>query len=210
MAYVNAELQMIIENVLKGVMLKTTSGNVIVNDETGETLATRLATIAGGASGYVSRDDMESYVTTKLSELIDGAPETANTLLELANLIGDNAEVIETLNSAIGNKVDKVSGKGLSSNDFTTALLNKLNGITENATKVVKSNTNGHLTINGEDVTVYAHPVGEGYHHLPSGGSVGQVLKAKGAGQGEWGVAIRSGASAPDNLLPGEVFIKIL
>ena len=210
MAYVSAELQMIIENVLKGVMLKTTAGNVIVNDETGETLATRLASIAGGASGYVNRDDMESYVTQKLSELIDGAPETANTLLELANLIGDNAEVIETLNSAIGNKVDKVSGKGLSSNDFTTTLLNKLNGIAENATKVVKSNTNGHLTINGEDVTVYAHPVGEGYHHLPSGGSVGQVLKAKGAGQSEWGVAIRSGASAPDNLLPGEVFIKIL
>ena len=138
MSYVKAELQMIIENVLKGVMLKTVAGNVIVNDETGETLATRLASIAGGASGYVSRDDMESYVTTKLSELVNGAPETANTLLELANLISSNAEVIETLNSAIGNKVDKVTGKGLSSNDFTTTLLNKLNGIAENATKVQK------------------------------------------------------------------------
>ena len=210
MSYVKAELQMIIENVLKGVMLKTVAGNVIVNDETGETLATRLATIAGGASGYVSRDDMESYVATKLSELIDGAPETANTLLELANLISSNAEVIETLNSAIGNKVDKVTGKGLSSNDFTTTLLNKLNGIAENATKVQKSGTNGHLVINGEDVTVYKHPAGSGYTHLPAGGSVGQVAKAKGDGTAEWGVAIRSGASAPDNLLPGEVFIKIL
>lgn len=43
----------------------------------------------------------------------------------------------DTLAGLLGNKVDKVSGKGLSTNDFTTALLNKLNGIEAGANKYV-------------------------------------------------------------------------
>lgn len=206
----NAILQMIIENTLTDIMLRNGADNVIVNTATGETLATRLATIASQATNYVSQSTMEAFVSTKLAELVDGAPATADTLLELSNLISNNADVIETLNAAIGSKVDKVSGKGLSTNDFTTVLMNKLNNIAAEATKVEKSNINGHLTINGADVAVYNHPTGNGSTHLPSGGTVGQVLKAAGNGTGEWGVAIRSGASAPDNLLSGEVFIKLL
>lgn len=41
------------------------------------------------------------------------------------------------LNTAIGNKVDKVNGKGLSSNDYTTAEKNKLANIEENANNYV-------------------------------------------------------------------------
>lgn len=40
------------------------------------------------------------------------------------------------MNTALANKVDKVSGKGLSTNDFTDALLTKLNGIATGATNV--------------------------------------------------------------------------
>lgn len=45
----------------------------------------------------------------------------------------------KVINTALGNKVDKVSGKGLSTNDFTTALLNKLNGIAAGAEVNVQS-----------------------------------------------------------------------
>lgn len=45
----------------------------------------------------------------------------------------------KVINAALSNKVDKVSGKGLSTNDFTTALLNKLNGITAGAEVNVQS-----------------------------------------------------------------------
>ena len=210
MATKNAVLQMMIEQVLTDLMVKTQSGNVIVNTDTGETLSTRLASIAAAASTYATTSAMETYVGQRLSELIDGAPETADTLKELSALISTNAGVIEALNAAIGNKVDKVDGKGLSTNDFTTALLNKLNGIATGATKVAKSSSNGHILINDTDTVVYTHPTGDGNNHLPSGGSVGQVLRASGSGAGEWGVAIRVGATAPDNLLPNELFIKLL
>lgn len=39
------------------------------------------------------------------------------------------------LNTLLGKKVDKVDGKGLSTNDFTTAYKNKLDGIAEGANK---------------------------------------------------------------------------
>lgn len=41
------------------------------------------------------------------------------------------------VNTALGNKVDKVSGMGLSQNNFTDALLKKLNGIAEGANKYI-------------------------------------------------------------------------
>lgn len=210
MAAKNAVLQMIIENVLTDLMIRSGADNIIVDQGTGETLSTRLASIASTAANFVKQSDMETYVGTKLSELIGGAPETADTLLELNNLIANNADVIETLNSAIGNKVDKVSGKGLSANDFTDALLTKLNGIATAATKVEASTTNGNVVINGAEVKVYTDPAGNGYNRLPAGGSVGQVLRASGEGAGTWGNAVRSGASAPDNLLAGELFIKLI
>ena len=49
------------------------------------------------------------------------------------------------MNSALGNKVDKVAGKGLSSNDFTDALLKKLNGIEEGANKYVLPTATGSV-----------------------------------------------------------------
>lgn len=41
------------------------------------------------------------------------------------------------VNNLLSNKVDKVTGKGLSTQDFTTTLLNKLNEIAEGATRIV-------------------------------------------------------------------------
>lgn len=51
--------------------------------------------------------------------------------------------------TALGNKVDKVSGKGLSTNDFTNALKNKLDGIATGAQVNVIEGVN----VNGSAVT---------------------------------------------------------
>lgn len=74
-------------------------------------------------------DSQKLYTDTKIADLIGGAPETLDTLKEVSDAIQENETVIEALNAAIGNKVDKVSGKGLSTNDFTTEEKNKLAGI---------------------------------------------------------------------------------
>lgn len=66
-----------------------------------------------------------------------------------------NATVTKALNTkasieSLGAKVDKEEGKGLSTNDFTTTLLNKLNGIAENA----KDNVIESISVNGTPQTV--------------------------------------------------------
>jgi hypothetical protein len=64
------------------------------------------------AQAAVGDIDVESYVKEAVNEVIGGASDTFNSLGE-----------IET---AVKNKVDKVSGKGLSTNDFTNAYKTKL------------------------------------------------------------------------------------
>lgn len=205
-------LQAKIEGVIKQIDVRTGSASVIVDQNTGKTLATALAEIMadvqGAVAGGLTATQAETMMNEKIAALVDSAPSTLDTLKELATAITTNQGLIDSLEAAIGNKVDKVSGKGLSTNDFTATLLTKLNGITEGATKVEKSTTNGNIKINGTETVVYTHPTGAGNTHLPSGGAVGQVLRATGSGAGEWGVAIRSGASVPDNLAEGEMFLQ--
>lgn len=66
-----------------------------------------------------------------------GINKTFYDLLYLLNELYDSKDVIA---SYLAGKVDKVNGKGLSENDFTTTLLNKLNGIASNAEVNVQAN----------------------------------------------------------------------
>ena len=68
----------------------------------------------------------ENEIEAKVDALIGDAPEIMDSLPELIDVINNHAEIIE-------GKVDKVSGKGLSTNDYTTAEKNKLAGIAANA-----------------------------------------------------------------------------
>lgn len=78
------------------------------------------------------------------------------------------AKAAETaLGSRIDNKVDKVDGKQLSTNDYTTAEKTKLGGIAASANN-------------------YVHPTTAGNKHIPSGGSTGQILINSGDGTAVW------------------------
>ena len=67
---------------------------------------------------------------------------------------GTDATVL-TQHQDISGKVDKEQGKGLSTEDYTTAEKSKLGDISENAKKVASSSTNGHIEIDDVDTTVY-------------------------------------------------------
>lgn len=67
----------------------------------------------------------------------------------------------------IANKVDKVEGKQLSTEDYTTAEKNKLQGVAANANN-------------------YVHPTTAGNKHIPAGGAKGQILVNTGDGTAEW------------------------
>lgn len=67
----------------------------------------------------------------------------------------------------IANKVDKVEGKQLSTEDYTTAEKTKLSGIADNANN-------------------YTHPTTAGNKHIPAGGTPGQILVNTGDGTAGW------------------------
>lgn len=54
-------------------------------------------------------DAMNTAISTAISGLINGAPETYDTLKEIADYISAHEEVTTALNAAIGNKADKTA-----------------------------------------------------------------------------------------------------
>lgn len=214
MANKNVLVQMMIDSVMQNVMVQTGADNVIVDVAKGEMLSTRLASIATALAGMNSATEVDSKISKAIDDLIGGAPETYDTLKEIADYIASDSTAMDALNNAILNKVDKVDGKGLSANDFTSALKTKLEGITTGATKVEKSTTNGNVKINSIETTVYSHPTSAGNKHIPAGGAAGQSLVYGGSsGTAAWGTAptiVRSGATTPQDLHEGELFFKIL
>jgi len=95
------------------------------------TLAAALASICASLTNLPTDTNVDSKISAAIDELIGGAPETSNTLKEIADYIATHKEVSDALNTAIGKKVDKVEGKGLSTEDFTTALKTKLENLPE-------------------------------------------------------------------------------
>ncbi len=79
----------------------------------------------------------ETYVNNKVAGIVDSAPATLDTLNELAAALADDPNFATTVATQIGNKVDKVDGKGLSTNDYTTAEKDKLASIENGANKTI-------------------------------------------------------------------------
>lgn len=79
--------------------------------------------------------DIEKHVSEEIAKVVDSAPDTLNTLNELAAALGDDPNFATTIATQIGNKVDKVSGKGLSTNDFTNAYKNKVDSALQSYTE---------------------------------------------------------------------------
>ena len=109
-----------------------------------ETRVTNLTTnnIAEGNNLYFTNaravsalsNTLASYVPT--SRTINGKNLTGNITLSASDVNAASAGELSTTNTNLANltstvntKVDKVSGKGLSTNDFTTALKNKLDSL---------------------------------------------------------------------------------
>ena len=58
-------------------------------------------------------------VLRKIEELIGSAPETLDAFNEIADALGNDPNFASTIMTALANKVEKVSGKELSTNDYS-------------------------------------------------------------------------------------------
>ena len=85
------------------------------------------------AATSISKSKISDFAHDQASSTIT---DTA-TYTNIGNTTQTQSGINSAINTKLGNKVDKVSGKGLSTNDFTDALKTKLNGIAEGANKYV-------------------------------------------------------------------------
>ncbi len=121
-----------IEGVLQDILAKSNGENVTVTYGGKEqTLSAALAAIFTSVTELPTAEGVDSKISAAISELIGGAPETYDTLKEITDYIDGHKDVADALTEAVGKKVDKVEGKGLSTEDFTTALKEKLEGLPE-------------------------------------------------------------------------------
>ena len=120
---------------------------------------------------------------------IDGQiyPDGNFYVLDTEHIKHNGSELKSALNGIstdISNKADKVAGKGLSTEDYTTAEKNKLSGIEANAND-------------------YVHPTTSGYKHIPSGGSSGKILGWSADGTAAWVDPTGGGGGSVDTVYIG-------
>lgn len=111
----------------------TMAGNITKNTKAIEAVKTLIGTLPEEAASR----DIVGYIAESIAAIG----------------IGDYAKTAD-MQAALAKKVDVVAGSRL----MTDAEGTKLNGITANATKVEKSNTNGNVKINGAETVVYTLP----------------------------------------------------
>lgn len=110
------------------------------------------------------------YTDKKIADLIGSAPETMDTLEEVAAAIQKNKDVETALNEAIGKKANQTEldthvnnttihiTASERANYHTAYEHSQAKHARTDATKVEKSTTNGNIKINGTETTVYTHP----------------------------------------------------
>lgn len=167
-------------------------GNVDNTSDTNKPVSTAQQTAIDTAYANANK-----YTDKKVADLIGSAPETMDTLEEVAAAIQENKNVEKALNEAIGKKANQTeldTHTGNSTIHITTSERTKWNAAKTHAdsthartdaTKVEKSTTNGNIKINDVETTVYTHPSshsiaevsglqdaldGKGTYSKPSGG----------------------------------------
>lgn len=87
-------------------------------------------------------NEAKGYTDEKVGLLMNNSSEAVDSVMELAAAMENNKDAIDALTEIAGKKVDKVDGKGLSTNDYTTEEKNKLAGIAAGAEVNVQSDWN--------------------------------------------------------------------
>ena len=134
-----------------GQVLKWSANGTAVWGTDNNTTYTNATTSKAGlmsATDKTKLDSLQNFDDSTIQKNIGDLQSSVSTLENSVN----------TIEESLDDKVDKVSGKQLSTNDYTTTEKNKLSGIATGATKVEKSNTNGNIKINGTETKVYTKP----------------------------------------------------
>ena len=202
----SAIMRALVEGVLTDLMVKTNVENVYVDDST--TLAAKLAeliaslnakatttALESGLNARPTTEAMDTAISTAIANLINGAPEAYNSLKELADAMSENAELIEALNAAIGNKADASTVAAIQQAVNNLGSIARLNEITE-------SNLSAELK---EKVNAAS----EGNHSHSNKSVLDGITSTKVAGWDGKG-KFYAQANQPTNLAAGDLWAQII
>lgn len=109
----------------------------------GEGSVSSVNSVPPNSDGNVqlTADDINTYtkleIDVKISDVIDSSPESLNTLNKIAKAIDEDPNFSTNISTEIDGKVDKIDGKQLSTEDYTTEEKTKLSSIENNANNYV-------------------------------------------------------------------------
>ena len=105
---------------------------------------------------YCKTNDMESYVSTTVSNLVGSAPDTLDTIYELAQAITENQDTITSINDAIVNKANKSEVYTIGQIDAKElALTNSISGKANSADVYTKTQIDTKLSEKANSADVY-------------------------------------------------------
>lgn len=177
---------------LKELITKTHAENTTVawnGQET--TLTAALADILASITNLPTADGVDTKISAAIDDLIGGAPETYDTLKEIADYIAAHKDVADGITAAIGGKVDKEDGKGLSAEDFTAALKAKLEAMP---------------VINAEQMTSWNAKADNAVATAAANGLMSKEDKARLDGLR----GVRFGTAPPADMQDGELFVMVV
>ena len=123
----NAAIDAAKEELSESIVAESDEWKVV--DEAGNIIFSVDADGAHTTALTLNGHDVIDIVDERVADLVDSAPDTLNTLNELAAALGDDPNFATTVATEIGKKVDKETGKGLSANDFTDGYKNLLDNL---------------------------------------------------------------------------------
>lgn len=162
MATKNITLKKQIGDTMYDLMVKTiaeqVSGTYNSSPMTLDQIITAIETELGNKASGTEFTELKNTVTSFMAG--EGISDSYDTLLEISNWITSHEELYQTLVTLAQGKVDKEDGKGLSTEDFTTELKTKLEGIpgdlttqlstiTGNVSQLQQTVTNIQQTVSG-------------------------------------------------------------
>ncbi|MCG8482347.1 MAG: hypothetical protein MJA31_03485, partial [Clostridia bacterium] len=132
------------ENAVDSVNGKT-GAVVLTTDEITDSSTNRYVSDSEKSVWNSKADQSNTYTKfetdNKINEVVGAAPQALDTLKEIAESLNNDDDFAGTMTTQLAGKVDKVAGKQLSTEDYTTGEKSKLAGIEAGSNKYVHPST---------------------------------------------------------------------
>ena len=141
---------------------------------------------SNSATHLATQQSIKAYVDTEISDLVNNAPSTLDTLKEIADVLGDDTQIAGTIIDALGNRVrTDTASQGLNSTAKANARANIGVDVagTDNSTDVtLASVSNNYLSISGQAITAGTVPLSLGGTGATSASAARSALGVDAAG----------------------------